>query len=316
MDDALAMELAATQHSLITRNQALDVGLGRSWVKDRCDDGILARAHLGVYRFTSAADSRDQRLLAACLAVGSPSAASHRAAANTHGIWSTGEELVEITVGRDRSPELAGVTMHRLADLDERWITVIDGVPVTTPARTLVDLGAVLPLGSVSRALDRAIGRQLVSLSDVRVAMNAVAKKGRVGVGVIRRLLDERSSEAHIDRSASVLEARMSTLLRRYGVPTPVSEYKVHDPRGQFVGRVDFAYPGVRYAIEVDGYEAHVGLHEFRPDRVRQNDLVDLGWSLHRFTWTEVDQLSIRVAQRIRSHHAHLLGTLRGPTAA
>jgi Protein of unknown function (DUF559) len=309
MDDALAMELAATQHSLITNDQALDVGFGRDWVRDRFSDGILARAHLGVYRFTSAAESRQQQLLAACLAVGPPSAASHRSAGFVHGIWSTRADLVEVSVGRDRSPELAGVTVHRLADLSERWITEIEGVPVTTPARTLVDLGAVLPLGSVSRALDRAIGRQIVTLAEVRTALNALAKRGRAGAGVMRRLLDERGTAPN---ACSVLQARMTTLLRMHGLPAPVPEHTVLDEHGQFVGRVDFAYPGIRYAIEVDGYEAHAGLREFRHDRVRQNDLVDLGWSVHRFTWTEVDQLSTRVAQRIRRHHADLLGTLKG----
>jgi hypothetical protein len=309
MDDALAMELAATQHSLITNDQALDVGFGRDWVRDRFSDGILARAHLGVYRFTSAAESREQRLLAACLAVGPVSAASHRSAASMHGIWSARADLVEITVGRDRSPELAGVTTHRIADLAEGWIMEVDGVPVTTPARTLVDLGAVLPLGSVSRALDRAIGRQLVTLPEVRRAFEAVARKGRTGVGVMRHLLVERGNAPN---TCSVLQARMTTLLRMHGLPAPVPEHAVLDENGQFVGRVDFAYPGIRYAIEVDGYEAHAGLREFRHDRVRQNDLVDLGWSVHRFTWTEVDQLSARVAQRIRRHHADLLGTLQG----
>ena len=65
----------------------------------------------------------------------------------------------------------------------------IDGIAVTTPARTLVDAGAVLPIGSVSRILDRAVGGQLVSLPEVWSAMRAVARKGRAGVGPIRRLL-------------------------------------------------------------------------------------------------------------------------------
>jgi very-short-patch-repair endonuclease len=95
-----------------------------------------------------------------------------------------------------------------------------------------------------------------------------------------------------------------------HGVPTPVPEHTVLDALGQFIGRVDFAYPELRYAIEVDGYESHSGLREFRHDRIRQNDLVDLGWTLHRFTWSEVDQLSGRVADRIRRQHRQLLGTL------
>lgn len=108
----------------------------------------------------------------------------------------------------------------------------------------------------------------------------------------------------------------MSTLLRVQGLPLPVPEHTVFDEHGQFVGTVDFAYPEIKYAIEVDGYEFHTGLREFRHDRVRQNDLVDLGWTLHRFTWTDVDELSPRVADRIRRRHLDLLGTLKPTTAA
>jgi len=301
------MELAARQHALITYDQARDLGLSARQIEYQVVRRFLASVHEGVYRFTSAPSSRKQKLLAACLAVGRPSAASHHSAAAIHGIWAVSDDVVEITVGRDRSPELGGVTVHRIADLSDRWIVDIDGVPVTTPARTLVDLGAVLPLGSVSRALDRTIGRQLATLDEVRVAMDAVARKGRAGVGTIRRLLDERGG---LDGATSVLEARMAALLRVHGVPMPVREHTVLDDDGQFVGRVDFAYPELRYAIEVDGYESHAGLQSFRHDRVRQNDLIDLGWTVHRFTWTEVDRHPSRVAVRIRHRHRQLLGTL------
>jgi hypothetical protein len=309
MDDQKAMELAATQHSLITYRQARRAGLTRHRIQLRLDDGILVRIHRGVYRFASTAPSREQHLLGACLAVDGLAGASHRSAAATHGLWSVPGDLVEITVGRSVAPELAGVTVHRIADLSERWVTTIDGVPTTTPARTLVDLGAVLPLGSVSRALDRAIGRQLVSLAEARSALNAVARKGRTGVGVLRLLLDERQAGPAV---ASVLEARVRTLVRLHGLPEPVPEFTVLDERGQFVGRVDFAYPEIKYAIEVDGYEPHASLEAFRHDRVRQNDLVDLGWTVHRFTWSDVDQRPARVATRIRQ----LLGRLKPARAA
>ncbi len=124
MDDALAMELAATQHSLITQDQAPRSGsVATGSIQHRCRRRDPGSVRTSVCIGSPARpSSRHQRLLAACLAVGRPSAASHRAAAAVHGIWPVPDELIEITVGRDRSPELAGVTMHRLADLDERWI--------------------------------------------------------------------------------------------------------------------------------------------------------------------------------------------------
>jgi hypothetical protein len=309
MDDHEAMELAARQHALITYEQAARLGLTRDRLRHRIDAGLLVRVHEGVYRLVGAPSTGRQALLAACLAVGAPSAGSHRSAASVYGVWSIAADHVEITVTRDRAPELRGVSVHRIADLSARWITVVDGVPMTTPARTLVDLGAVLPLGSVGRALDRAIGRQLVSLDEVRAALDAVARKGRAGAGAIRALLDERQAGP---RAASVLEARMRALISRHGLPEPVPEFTVLDEHGQFVGRVDFAYPELRYAIEVDGYAPHSSMRAFRHDRARQNDLVDQGWKVHRFTWDDVESRPARVANRI---HA-LLGTLKRVMAA
>jgi hypothetical protein len=301
-----AMELAATQHGLLTLAQARALGALDDEIEYRISTRVLVPVHPGVYRFASAPRSWHQRLLGACLGVGSPSAVSHRSAAAMHGLWSMTEEIIEVTVGRDRSPELAGVVSHRLADLGSRWTMSIDGIPVTTPARVLVDLGAVETLGNVARILDRAVGRQLVSLGEVRSAMNAVARKGRAGVGVIRRLLDERG----VATRSSVLEARMASLFSRFGLPAPVSEHSVFDGHGGFIARVDFAYPELKYAIEVDGYSAHSDLRAFRHDRSRQNDLIDLGWTVHRFTASDVEQHPTRVAFRIAERHARLLGTL------
>ena len=91
----------------------------------------------------------------------------------------------------------------------------------------------------------------------------------------------------------------MLTLLRRAGLPDPVSEYEVRDERGTFVARVDFAYPAIKLAIEVDGYEPHVALDTFKHDRSRQNRIVSLGWMLLRYTWAEVDALAAHVGDGI-----------------
>jgi hypothetical protein len=308
MDMRWAMELANTQHGLITRAQALGLGMTVRRLEYRITDRVFVPVHEEVYRSAGAPETRAQRLLAACLAVGEPSGVSHRAAAAVHQIWWMPDDFVEITVGRDRSPELVGVTVHRIADLSARWIVQVDGVPVTTPARTLVDLGAVLPLGAVSTALDRAIGRKLVTYGEVRAVLNAVGRKGRAGAGVIRRLLAQRLGRGPAPNG--VLHARMARLVHRNALPEPVQEHTVLDDHGQFVGQVDFAYPELKYAIEVDGYEMHSSPRAFTHDRARQNDLVDLGWTVHRFTWDDVERHPGRVANRIRRRHTQLLGTL------
>ena len=189
-----------------------------------------------------------------------------------------------------------------MADLAARWVRNDRGVPCTEVARTLVDLGAVMSAMTVERALDRALGRGLVSVNAVRTVVDAVAKRGRRGVGVIRPMLDERDG---LEPPAGVLEARMATLLRGECIRTFVPEYEVwHD--GRFVARVDFADPAARLAVEVDGYAAHSALDAFRRDRFRQNALVAAGWTVLRFTWREVDGLSPRVAIEIARTRARL----------
>jgi hypothetical protein len=312
MDDRDAMELAATQHGLITYEQAIASGWTRNQVRVRRDAAILVPIHEGVYRFASVPETWEQQLLAACLATGSCVAVSHRSAAASHGVWALTDDLVEITVTADRSPELEGVVVHRIADLAPRWITTIAGVPVTTPARLIVDLGAVLPLHLVGDVFDRALRRDIVSVSEVRSAIRVLARRGRTGIGTARALVAERSAAS----GRTKLELKMAAIVRRFSLPVPVNEHTVLDDHGQFLARVDFAYPELKYAIEVDGYEAHSGRRAFEHDRARQNDLVDDGWTIHRFTWREVEDHPGRIVGRIRTRHAAILRTLKLPGAA
>jgi very-short-patch-repair endonuclease len=181
----------------------------------------------------------------------------------------------------------------------------VDRVPCTTVARTLVDLGAVLPDKEVARCLDRAMGRRLVTVSEVETARRAVARQGRRGAGVIRRVLAPHFAGEPV---AGVFEARMARLLGEQRLPAAVPEYRVWTDAGTFVGRVDFAYPELRLAIEVDGLSAHTSVDAFRHDRTRQNALVSAGWTVLRLTWTEVDEGLPHVGSTIREARRHLGG--------
>jgi REase_MTES_1575 len=113
---------------------------------------------------------------------------------------------------------------------------------------------------------------------------------------VMRRVLEPRLAG---EPPTGVLEARMARLIAAQGLPPAVPEYRVWTDAGQFVARVDFAYPELRLAIEVDGYEAHSSVEAFRHDRTRQNALVACGWTVLRFTWTEVDAGAPHVGRTI-----------------
>jgi hypothetical protein len=295
--DQLVSKVATQQHGLVTWRQAMELGCTPKAVEVRVISGRWIAVHEGVYRIAGAPVTYAQRLLAACLAIGPEAAASHRAAATLHGLITPQDPPIEVSTTRARSPQVNGAIVHRLADLSRRWVDEVNGVPCTTVARTLVDLGAVCHEKVVQRSLDRAIGRRLVTLLDARAALVSVARRGRRGVGVLRRLLEARGVDV---QTVGVLAERMLTLLRTHDVPMPEVEYTVTDRHGGFIARVDFAYPDAKLALEVVGYEFHVPLRQFRHDRKRARALIALGWTILEFTWDEVDALSATAANEIK----------------
>jgi hypothetical protein len=312
MSDRALAAIARHQHGLITLAQATDAGLTTTAVQWRLDRGRWERMHEGVYRVAGLPRSYGQRALAACLGIGPEAAASHRTAAVLHDLLRYREPPTEVTTTRLRSPELDGVVVHRLADLHATWVTDLDGTPVTNVARTLVDLGAVAGLRTVEAALDRAIGLRRVTLREVRHAMIAVARRGRHGVGTIRRLLEARGGAV---LPSGIFEARMASLLRNANLPPAAPEHVVRDEHGGFVAIVDFAYPDLCLAIEVDGYEPHTALRAFTSGHQRDRLLLDAGWEALHFTWDEVDIHPAAVATEIWGHiqrRSRILGTLTG----
>jgi very-short-patch-repair endonuclease len=157
---------------------------------------------------------------------------------------------------------------------------------VTKPARTIVDLGAVLPPTQVEDVLDRALTRRLISIAGVEWIITELSRHGRHGTGVVGRILDERALGR--EPADGQLEPRMARLLRQAALPPAAFQHPIHDPTGRFLAQVDFAYPELRLAIEVDGWETHGTPRAMGKDFVRQNGLVPYGWRVLRFTWEQV----------------------------
>ena len=285
---------AATQHGVVSRRQVLACGGTPGMVKGWLGAGRIERVGPSTYRLAGSPRTWEQRLLAAVLAAGPGAAASHRASAR---LWDLiDDETVEVTVPARRAPAGRGAVVHRSSDLGIGDVVRRNGVPATTPMRTLVDLGAVVPPWRVEDALDAALQRRLVTVSGVGQALDGVARRGRDGAGVLRAVLGRRALG---DRPPdSRLEARMARLLAAHGLPAAFQ----HEVRrgGRFVARVDFAYPADRIALEVDGWGSHSSPRALQADLERQNALVELGWTVLRFTWDDVVRRPEAVASRVR----------------
>ena len=304
-DDARIAATARRQHGVVSRDQVLAAGFSSSALDRAVVAGRLERAHHGAYRYPGAPTTWEQRLLLAVLAAGGGAVASHRSAARLWGIGSD-SDVVELTVRRRRLPRTAGAVVHRSLDLDEGWSTQHRAIPVTEPARTLVDLGAVAPEWVVRDAFERAVVARLVTVAAVEHARGDLGRPGRSGAGVLGRILDDRALGAR--PPDSVLEARLASILRRAQVPEPVFQHEVRHGR-RFVARVDFAYPDLRLAIEVDGLDVHGSAMALQRDLTRQNALVGAGWTVLRFTWHDAIRRPETVVEAVLSTRKRLLGT-------
>ena len=289
--------IAQRQLGLITHDQAMQLITYRM-IERLLGSGRWERVHRGVYRVAGAPVTYEQRVVAASLAAGAESAASHRSAAWIWGLLDEEPDVVEIAVPRPLHHRLRNVVVHRATDL-ERADTM----------RTLVDLAAVAPVGTVAHALHRALSTRLAAFDATEAALERVARKGRRGVRVFRKLLDEQRDNP---RPAGVFEAKFSSLARGFALPTAVPELDVLADDGTWIARVDFAYPEAKLFIELDGLETHGSGPALQRDLARQNALVDAGWQPLRYTWADLTRRQPAVAaevRRVRHARLRLLGT-------
>lgn len=294
--------VAARQHGVVTREALLAAGMNAGMIRRWLAAGRLEPVHAGVYRIAGAPRTWEHEVAAAVLAGKGLTAASHRTAAR---LWDLLDgDVVEVSVPRNCGPRTKGVIVHRSRDLADAVVVRRRGIPTTNPLRTVLDLGAVVGLDVVEAALEQAMANRLVTLAGVEAELARAARRGRRGAGVLRGVLERRALGAR--PPDSVLEARLARVLRGHRLPPAEFQYEVrHD--GRFVARVDFAYPAVRLAIEVDGHETHSSRRALQHDLSRQNALVAAGWTVLRFTWEDVVRRPAQVAASIRA----VLGGLR-----
>jgi very-short-patch-repair endonuclease len=288
-------EMAARQYGAFTAAQAFGCGVSRSTLHRWVREGRLVTLHPGVYAFAGSPATWERSMRAAILAAGPESVASHRSGAR---IWELlDDDIIEITVPLKRCPRLERVEIHRSTDLVADHVTTWNRFPVAKPARVIVDLGAVLPPEQVEDVLDRALTRKMITIAGVEWMLDALARPGRNGTGVVGRILDERALGR--ERAHGQLEPRMARLLGTAGLPPARFQHRVYAPDGRFLAQVDFAYPELLLAIEVDGWESHGTPRAMGKDFVRQNGLVPYGWRALRFTWIQVVRQPEYVASTI-----------------
>jgi hypothetical protein len=275
--------LATRQYGVFSRAQAVQAGMHPRTIDRRVDRGAWEPVDHAVYRVAGTPPSWRQQLMAACLA--GPAVASHRSAAALWGFVDCGETVAEVTALRHRRRHRGGVVWHESRHLDPRDVTELEGIPVTRPLRTLLDLGLVVDADRLEELLDDGMRRGWFSHTEVWRRWEELGGLRRPGAAVVLSVLERKLAGQR--PPGSILETRFTQLLRRTGLPPPVPQYAVHDD-GEFVARVDFAYPELAVVIELDGEERHSSRSSRKHDARRERRLVALGFRVLRFHWEDV----------------------------
>jgi predicted transcriptional regulator of viral defense system len=276
--DRAAAAVAARQYGVITLRQLEQCGLGPSAIQVRVAAQRLQRLWRGIYAFGHRELRPEGRLLAAVLACGPGAVLSHRSAADRWGMLPTARAGIDVTVvTRGGRPRRRGIDLHCIRRLDERDVTVLDEIPVTTAARTLVDLCAVVPDRKLEKAFEQSHVLQLIAPGAIEEALErAIGRK----TAALRRLVAAESSGPTLTRSE--LEEAFLALCRRGGLPEPEVNVLLHGYE------VDFLWRRQRRVVELDGYAFHSGRRAFGRDRRKDIDLELAGFPVTRFTHHQV----------------------------
>ncbi|MDQ3570766.1 MAG: endonuclease domain-containing protein [Actinomycetota bacterium] len=275
----------------MTRAQALGAGLSDGVVDGRVRAERWERMARDVYRVPGSTPSWRQSLLAAILTAGAGAVASHQSAAALWGLPGFCAGPVEVTRLRGPSRVARVGTLHETRCLPASQVAAVDGIPVTSSGRTLLDLcGAVHPKRA-ERALANALAMKLTTSARLHVVLAEAGKKGRPGSQLLRRLLEDGDDGQAPPESE--LENLLAAVLKGARLPTPSRQVELGNDTAP-IGRVDFAYREARLVLEADSRRHHSSWLDAEADRRRNAALMAGGWYVLRVSW---DQLVNRPAE-------------------
>jgi len=294
-------ELARRQHGVVSIRQLEQLfGYSRTGVTRLVDSGRLHRIHRGVYAVGHTDLSLHGECLAAVLAVGPGALLSHYSAGWLWGISRGSAKPIHVTAFVPRHhPAPKGITRHRARNLVDSDRTLVEGVPVTSVARTFLDLAWELTGDQLARALARAEDLELLDLDELHRVIER--NRGHHGAKRLRYALSIYEPPAF---TRSEFERRFVAHLVRSGLPRPATGWN------EIGHELDVYWPELRFGVELDAYETHGTRDAFERDHDRDLDFALAGIETIRISERqfrrEPDHLAVRVAT--------LLDRLKAPT--
>jgi hypothetical protein len=247
--------------------------------------------HRGVHADRDQPLELEDRCRALGLVLGPDAVFSHHTAAALHGAPVPDEPLLHISTRATVEPRINGVVAHRLRDLGP--VHTLNGLRLTSPARTFVDLSAFLDLTNLVCTADVLAEREA---SGVQALRDQVALgRGRRGVRLARQAI-----ELINPRSKSYMESKLRLMLALDGMPEPDVNEDVYDALGNWVARPDLSWRVVLLGLQYEGNHHRIDPRQWHRDIGRDEGMVELGWTVMRITADDVNVHPAATIVRIR----------------
>jgi len=286
------VDLVRRQQGLVTHAQLMSLGVGQRTIERWLASGRLQAIHREVYAFGPRPLTKRGKWLAAVLAMGPGAFLSHRSAA---ALWGLAGDRPKIDVNAPRGRQVrpgrrSGIKVHR-CKFDPDEVTVRDGIPVSTVARTLFDLAERSKPYELKGAWDEASRLKLLRVPEVAAVYER--GRGRRARTKIRPLLA--AEQRHVEDHASPLEDRFAEFVVAQRLPPPQTNVLVDGDE------VDALWPDARLIVELDSWEFHGHRAAFEKDRDRDTDHLLAGYRTIRVTHRKLSEQPERLAAQIQA---------------
>jgi very-short-patch-repair endonuclease len=267
--------VATRQFGVIRRDQLLRIGLSGEQIKQRLRDGRLTIIHRGVYAVGHSALSCLGTCTAALLAIGRPSALSHLTAAFLDSYHPHQPTRIDVTTTARTREGDDRIRLHRVRSLPAHHLDKHKGLPITRPARTLLDLAETVTASELTRLIGEAEYQRKVTRQQLIAITHDV--QGRRGIKALTAIVGDGSPQP----THSEFEDLFLKAIQQAGLPRPVSNIKI-------LGyRPDFLWPQHKVIVETDGGRGHETFSARERDPIRDARLQIAGYRVMRVTWHE-----------------------------
>jgi very-short-patch-repair endonuclease len=290
-------DLSEGQQGQLGHDQLVALGVTPDAVVHSLRVGRLRETYARVYAVGDRALPPRWREMGAVLACGEDSFVSRHWALADWGCRPPAQGPVDVTVPYGRNARRAGIRIHRARRIDPRDVTVLDNVPISTPAFALLEVAVDLSFELFERAFDDALTSRVMSVSDARQTLER--HRQRRGASKFALL-------AHPEHDLQITRSKAEQLMKRLLIRGGLTHARLNWRKGRIFP--DAIFDAEKVIVEVDGFRTHGTRLAFESDRARDAKLAAQGWIVLRFTWRQLTEqpelVLVRLAQTLAIRRA------------